>query len=320
MQSVEDILGAVLDISRLDAGALKPQITSVSLGETLRRVETDFQPLAAEKGLELIVVPTSLKVRSDPQLLRRLIQNLVSNAIKYTMSGKVLVGVRRHGEQAFIDVYDTGIGIPSSKLETIFKEFTRLDEGARAAQGLGLGLSIVDRLSRMLEHPVSLTSQPGAGTMFRLTVPLAEADSERAYETSKPAAKAPGYAIDGLKVLCIDNETEILEGMRLLLGGWDAEVYTARTAAEAEAFNILPDVIIADYHLDNAASGIDAVTGLREYYQHHIPAVLMTADRTQDVHDKALEEDIAVQHKPVKPALLRAYLNQIAIFHKAAAE
>jgi CheY-like chemotaxis protein len=121
-------------------------------------------------------------------------------------------------------------------------------------------------------------------------------------------------------VLCIDNEEAILEGMRVLLGGWGAEVHVARGHEEARAIDIVPDVIIADYHLDNGASGVDAVTILREHYQRHIPALLITADRTQEVRDLAEEEDIAVQHKPLKPALVRAFLNQIAIFHKAAAE
>lgn len=320
LQSVEDILGAVLDISRLDAGAMKPHFATVNLGDTLKRVETDFRPLADEKGLELVVVPSSLKARSDAQALRRLVQNLVSNAIKYTISGKVLVGVRRRGDHAVIEVHDTGIGIPAEKAESVFKEFTRLDEGARAAQGLGLGLSIVDRLARMLEHPVTMASAPGEGTVFRLSVPLAEAGVESGQPAAKPAGKLPGHAIAGLKVLCIDNEEAILEGMRVLLGGWGADVHVARGQREARALDIVPDVIIADYHLDNGASGVDAVTILREHYQRHIPALLITADRTQEVRDLAEEEDIAVQHKPLKPALVRAFLNQIAIFHKAAAE
>ena len=320
LQSVEDILGAVLDISRLDAGAMKPHFTTVSLGDTLKRVETDFRPLADEKGLELVVVPSSIKVRSDAQALRRLVQNLVSNAIKYTVSGKVLVGARLKGDNAVIEVYDTGIGIPASKADSVFKEFTRLDEGARAAQGLGLGLSIVDRLARMLEHPVSMTSVQGQGTLFRLTVPIADTGLDAGQPAAKPAGRLPGQAIVGLKVLCIDNEEAILEGMRVLLGGWGADVRVAHGPQEAAAIDMVPDVIVADYHLDNGVNGIDAVMALREHYQRHVPALLLTADRTQEVRDLAEEEDIVLQHKPLKPALLRAFLNQIAIFHKAAAE
>ncbi len=162
LESVETILGAVLDISRLDTGAMKPRFSAVPLGDFLQRIATDFQPIAREKGLELRVLPTKLTVRSDPTLLRRLVQNLVSNAIKYTPSGKVLVGARRPAATAVIQVVDSGIGIPQSKFTTVFQEFVRLDEGARAASGWGLGFSIVDRIARVLEHPVELKSREGA--------------------------------------------------------------------------------------------------------------------------------------------------------------
>src|SRR5690606_1313389 len=142
--------GAVLDISRLDTGAMKPRLTSVPLKQLLERIQTDFEPIAREKNLKRVVMPTSLSVRSDPNLLRRLVQNLVSNAIKYTTSGRVLVGARRNGKHVVIQVMDSGIGIPASKFKTVFKEFARLDEGIRAAAGLGLGLSIVDRIARVL--------------------------------------------------------------------------------------------------------------------------------------------------------------------------
>ncbi len=181
LESVESILGAVLDISRLDTGAMKPRLSSVPLDDLLKRIETDFAPIAREKKLKFKVMPTSLQVRTDPNLLRRLIQNLVSNAIKYTVSGKVIVGVRRRGTDAIIEVMDSGIGIPPSKYRTVFKEFARLEEGARTAAGLGLGLSIVDRISRVLSHPVELISTPGKGTLFRLKLP-------RDVSVTRPAA------------------------------------------------------------------------------------------------------------------------------------
>ncbi|WP_176086336.1 PAS domain-containing hybrid sensor histidine kinase/response regulator [Martelella sp. HB161492] len=317
LQSVEDILGAVLDISRLDAGAMKPHFTSVALDELLRRVETDFQPLAQERGLKLIVVPSHLKVRSDIHLLRRLIQNLVSNAIKYTVSGEVLVGVRRNRERATVMVIDTGIGIPETKIESIFKEFTRLEEGARTAQGLGLGLSIVDRLSRMLSHPVSIDSSVGKGTVFRVSLPLSEGEEESEHDQPITIDAAGVEAISGLKVLCIDNEEAILEGMRLLVEGWGGVVETAATGADAISSGFVPDVIIADYHLDHE-NGIEAVTAVREHFSRHIPAMLLTADRTREVRDAALEEDMALQHKPVKTVNLKAFLSQIARFHRVA--
>lgn len=323
LESVEIILGAVLDISRLDTGAMKPRFASVPLRDLLERIKTDFAPMAREKKLKLVIMPTSLRVRSDPNLLRRLVQNLVSNAIKYTPEGKVLVGARRHGKDVVIQVMDSGIGIPSSKFRTVFKEFTRLDEGIKTASGLGLGLSIVDRIARVLNHPVQLSSAQGKGTSFRVTMPL---------DTSRPAAgsitegllvdKSP-QSLNGLRLLCIDNEPKILEGMQLLLTGWGCDVATAGSIEELDSLYPQmpkpPDLIIADYHLGDG-SGIGAVLRLRALYNADIPALLITADRTAEVRAEAEKHHIGLQHKPVRPAALRAFITQISGIKHAAAE
>ncbi|MCY1664773.1 PAS domain-containing hybrid sensor histidine kinase/response regulator [Rhizobium sp. SL86] len=321
LESVESILGAVLDISRLDTGAMKPRVVSVPLGELLQRVETDFAPIAREKNLKFKVMPTSLSVKTDPNLLRRLVQNLVSNAIKYTISGKVLVGARRRGGEVVIDVVDSGIGIPSSKFKTVFKEFTRLDEGARTASGLGLGLSIVDRISRVLSHPVELASTPGRGTIFRVRMPR-DAGAPR---TRSPDAKgtAVPQPLSGLRVLCIDNEPQILDGMALLLTGWGCSVERADSVAAidrmAAAGTSAPDIVIADYHLDDG-NGIEAILKLRANLGGSIPGLLITADRSAEVRGEAEKYGLGVQHKPVKPAALRAYITQTANLRRAAAE
>ena len=232
LESVESILGAVLDISRLDTGAMKPQITSFPLNDVLQRIETDFQPLAAENNLQLKVMPTSVMVRSDPNLLRRLIQNLVSNAIKYTPDGRELVGVRRAGNRVFLQVVDTGIGIPTASQQTVFKEFTRLDEGARTASGLGLGLSIVDRITQVLDHPVHPSSKPGDGTSFRVEIPVEAHITRIPVGRSGTTGPQAVSALDGLTVLCIDNEPQILEGLALLLSGWNCTVETCQSIAD----------------------------------------------------------------------------------------
>ncbi len=322
LESVETILGAVLDISRLDTGAMKPRLASVPLSDLLSRIETDFAPIAREKKLKLVIMPTSLSVRSDPALLRRLIQNLVSNAIKYTISGKVLVGARRRGGKVVIQVMDSGIGIPSSKFRTIFKEFARLDEGARTASGLGLGLSIVDRIARVLNHGVEVRSQLGRGTDFRVTLPL-----DRAIPAASPAAAPllPDTALPtlaGLNVLCIDNEERILEGMRVLISGWGCRVETATSLEKALARVATPariDLVIADYHLDKG-TGIEAILALRREVRADLPALLLTADRSQEVRAEAERNAIALQNKPARPAALRAYLTQMAGLRSAAAE
>ncbi|CAN7195289.1 PAS domain-containing hybrid sensor histidine kinase/response regulator [Rhizobium sp. LjRoot30] len=322
LESVETILGAVLDISRLDTGAMKPRLATVSLNDLLGRIETDFAPIAREKKLKLVIMPTSLHVRSDPNLLRRLIQNLVSNAIKYTLNGKVLVGARRQGNQVVIQVLDSGIGIPSSKFRTIFKEFARLDEGARTAAGLGLGLSIVDRISRVLNHPVNLHSIPGRGTDFRVRMPLDLSVPAAAPASALPAGDTASQTLKGFRVLCIDNEPKILEGMQLLISGWGCEVKTAASLAEANerlTGDSMPDLIVADYHLDSG-DGIAAIRALRIFFKADIPALLLTADRSVEVRAEAERHTIAVQHKPVKPAALRAYLTQVSGLKRAAAE
>ena len=323
LESVEAILGAVLDISRLDTGAMKPHIATVPLSALLQRIETDFAPIAREKRLKLVVMPTALKVRSDPNLLRRLVQNLVSNAIKYTPTGKVLVGARRRGDTVIIQVMDSGIGIPASKFRTVFKEFARLDEGARTASGLGLGLSIVDRIGRVLDHPVELRSTPGRGTDFRIVMPIDL--SQPAGGTLLPAARPDRAApsLTGLGILCIDNEPKILEGMRLLVSGWGCEVTVADslaalagiTAAAAKA----PDIIIADYHLGDG-TGIDAIRMLRQSFGGDLPALLITADRTPELRAEAERYGIGLQQKPVRPAALRAYLAQVSGMKRAAAQ
>ena len=226
LESVETILGAVLDISRLDAGAMKPVETVFRLDGLLRQIATDFQPMAREKRLDLTIVPSSLAVETDRNLLRRLIQNLVSNAVKYTREGRVLVGVRRRGNLAEIQVFDTGIGIPVDKLNTVFREFTRLDDGVREAQGLGLGLSIVDRIARVLRLELHIDSGRGKGTRFSVILPVSTA-AEPAYWPRPSRGCRLRRRLGGLSVLCIDNDPRILEGMRLLLEGWGCQVETA---------------------------------------------------------------------------------------------
>ncbi|MGK9052217.1 hybrid sensor histidine kinase/response regulator [Neorhizobium petrolearium] len=323
LESVEAILGAVLDISRLDTGAMKPRLTSVPLEDLFKRIETDYAPMAREKNLKFIVMPTSLRVRSDTNLLRRLVQNLVSNAIKYTIDGKVLVGARRRGDRVIIEVLDSGIGIPPSKFRTVFKEFARLDEGARTAGGLGLGLSIVDRISRVLNHPVQLASTPGHGTAFRVEIPMDVAASQAVRDADQPERRKRSQPLNGLRVLCIDNEPRILEGMALLITGWGCTVGQADSIAALDDIVARreppPEIIIADYHLDDG-DGIEAILKLRAKYQADIPALIITADRTPEVRAEAERHDIGVQHKPVRPAAMRAYLTQVAGLKRVAAE
>jgi Na+/proline symporter/CheY-like chemotaxis protein len=324
LDAVEEILGALLDISRLDAGALKPEFGVFRIDEILKALVVEFEPVARDRGLELKVLPCSLSVRSDRRLLRRLVQNLVSNAIKYTPGGRVLVGVRRRRGRISVEVLDTGLGICAAQQKVIFQEFQRLDQGAKIARGLGLGLSIVERIGRVLSHPIGLTSRPGKGSRFFVEVPTAAAMPNVEADAGLPR---PGNArFDGLTVLCLDNEETILDGMEALLVGWGVHVLKARDQKDAseqlatlvKATGHCADILLVDYHLDDG-NGIDAVVQLRWRFGSDLPAALITADRGPQVRREATEKAISILNKPVKPAALRAVLAQWRA-QKAAAE
>jgi len=321
LEAVEEIFGALLDISRLDTGAMRPDFVSVRIDDLLRQLEVEFSPLAREKGLELRFVPCSLAVRSDRRLLRRLLQNLVSNAIKYTPKGRVLVGCRRRKNRLRIDICDTGLGIPASQRKNVFREFHRLNEGAKVARGLGLGLSIVERIARVLNHKVELRSAAGEGSRFSVEVPVSAPVSPSAVRRNEPHAD-PGQ-LAGIAVLCIDNDPQILDGMQTLLQGWGCHVLKAAdleaAIAAIGADRASLSGLLVDYHLDEG-NGIDAIVALRRRLGSQLPAILITADRSPHVREAARLRDVPVLNKPVKPAALRALLTQWRIQRVAAAE
>ena len=318
LSSVEDILSALLDISRLDAGGMTIEQTVFPLDELLEQLHVEFSPMAEAKSLTFRFIKCGLFVRSDRHLLRRLLQNLISNAIKYTPSGRVTVGCRRGFHRATLHIFDSGIGIPISKQKEIFGEFQRLESGIRAAPGLGLGLSIVERLSDILEHPIELESRLGKGTRFSVSLPVA-----RPLGLPQPVAPKPPAAtahLQGMIVLCIDNEAQILDGMRKLLEGWGCRVLTAanqdqaNTAIEAQRRRSgeLPDAVLVDYHLDGGMRGVEVLARLRWRFEGGLPGVLITADRTTGVSEEAAAKNMPVLNKPLKPAALRAVLQQLA--------
>jgi signal transduction histidine kinase len=320
LEAVEEIFGALLDISRLDTGAMRPEYANFRIDELMRQIELEFAPLASAKGLKLTFMPCAAVVRSDRRLLRRLVQNLVSNAIKYTPRGRVLVGCRRRDDTLRIDVYDTGVGIPEEKRRDIFVEFRRLDQGARIARGLGLGLSIVERVARVLNCPVDVDSTVGRGSHFAVTVPLSSG-KPIALPARDDTRTDPGQ-LAGMTALCIDNEPSVLDGMETLLRGWSCEVIKApdlTTALAAIAAGpAAPSGLVVDYHLDQG-SGIEAIQALRRTCGN-LPAILITADRSPTVREEARAEGVQVLHKPVKPAALRALLAQWRVMRVAAAE
>ncbi len=311
--SAEQLLSALLDISRLDAGAIPTRIEEFAISDILKPLNAEFSVMARERKLRLDLVASSARVRSDARLLRRILQNFLANAMRYTEQGRVLIGCRRHGRQLSIQVWDTGPGIPDDQTEAIFREFHRLQDSRRSGErGLGLGLAIVDRIARMLEHPIELKSVPGQGTMFAISVPMAESDATEA--PPRIARRQNTRRLDGLVVLCIDNEPEILSGMRSLVEPWGCQVCTA--ADEAQAYAVIersdqrPDVMLADYHLDDQATGIELMNNLRDRLGRDVPGILITADQTEAVREAARKAGYRIIHKPLRPAALRALLGR----------
>ncbi len=321
LEAVEDILTALLDISRLDAGAMKVEISDFPVNEVFARLRVALEPVARAKGLDLKFMPCALVLRSDRRLLRRMLQNLVANAVKYTPSGRVLVGCRRRGAEVEIQVLDTGVGIPVDKREVIFEEFARLRTNEAGIPGIGLGLSIVDRIGKVLGHRVRLTSRPGRGSMFSVETPVAAASNVRRLD-ARPVA-TPNEPLAGLRVVAIDNDPGIVEGMRELLGGWGCDVVAAESLAAARReiaeTGIAPDGVVADFHLDEL-DGLAAIAGLRQDHGADLPAALLTADRSPEVREQAEERGVRVLNKPARPAALRALLSQWRLARRAAAE
>nr|WP_295837498.1 PAS domain-containing hybrid sensor histidine kinase/response regulator [uncultured Azospirillum sp.] len=330
LRSTEMLLGGLLDISSLDAGNVRVQKRSFAIDELLGGLGVEFSALAQERGLTLKVVSCGAVVRSDPQLLRRVLQNFLSNAIRYTPKGRVLLGCRRrrdpiNGDRLRIEVWDTGPGIPEAKRREVFEEFRRLGGenggGNPADKGLGLGLAIVDRIARLLGHPVSLRSTVGRGTGFAVEVPLEQA---RATPVDRPVS-TPAALSAGLLVLCIDNEEPILAGLRALLGQWGCRVATASNvtgalAALAPFDGALPDVVCVDYHVGGGQTGLAVLERLRELWDRPVKGLLLTADRSEAVRAEAERCGCGVLYKPVKPASLRRFLNGAALQTAAVAE
>ncbi len=313
LASVEDLLSALLDISKLDAGAVTPEVTDFPLRGILAPLATEYAAVAAERGIDLKVVGTGAVVRSDMRLLRRIVQNFLSNALRYVQGGRVVVGCRRTGDGIRIEVWDNGPGIPRDKIAEIFQEFRRLDTPVTKGRdrGMGLGLAIVDRVARMLDHPVTVRSEPGRGSVFAVTVP--RGTERRAVRPASVAARPMTNRLAGTSVLVLDNEPAVVAGMEALLRGWACDVVSATNGDEALALLSgmpqPPDLLIADYHLDDGALGVNEVARLRAACGRILPAVIVTANRTPELADEAKAAGCLVLNKPVKPAQLRAVMS-----------
>ncbi|WP_028471180.1 hybrid sensor histidine kinase/response regulator [Neptunomonas japonica] len=323
LKAAEELITTILDISKLDAGALEPVITHFSLDSLFSNLSTEFAALTQEKALAFRYVHCYQIVASDQKLLRRILQNFLSNALRYTQDGKVLLGCRRIGQQLRIEVWDTGVGIPKEKLHEVFEEFKRINNPKHSkVQGLGLGLAITDRIAKMLKHKINVRSWPGQGTVFSITIPLGDPAKE---VQSKPEQRGwiRSKTLNGTTALIIDNEPKILEGMSALLQGWGCETYTAASIeAAASLYNSeetpLPDITLVDYHLNELDTGIMALNELYTIWGKEIPALVITADRTDEVKEEISNFGAQLLTKPIKPAALRAMINKLVSASKSA--
>lgn len=308
LQSVEGILAALLDISRLESGKAAVTLAPVRMGQLLRQLADEFAPMAAAKGLRLDVRPCEAVVVSDAGYLRRILQNLIGNAVRYTETGRVLVATRGRGRMLRVEVWDTGPGIPEDEQENIFKEFHRVAARASASEGLGLGLAIVERAAALLGHPLGLSSRPGRGTVFMLQLPLSEVIIP---VEGQAVSGAMAGSVEGLIVLLVENDSELRRAMVLLLEKWGVAVIEAANGEEALALiddlGILPDALVVDYGLGQGMTGLELVSVLRARAPH-LPARVISADRGEALRVAAQALGVTLIQKPVAPELLRSFL------------
>ncbi|MDM5093477.1 hybrid sensor histidine kinase/response regulator [Aeromonas rivipollensis] len=312
--ATEDLITDLLDISRLEAGKFKARKLDFALSDVLGNLKAEFGVLAQAGEIQFSVVESRLAVYSDVRLLRRVLQNFLTNAFRYNPGGRVLLGCRRLGDKVRIEVWDNGPGIPLDKQEAIFDEFSRLDHSRTAReQGLGLGLAIARGISQVLGHQLSLRSWPGAGSVFAITLNLA----------TRPVMPSPVVApavrdsqLEGVRILCIDNEEEILIAMASLLGRWGCEVRCAQSLEQAEEIigaGFLPRLMLSDYHLDDGKTGLQALHMIRLAHGNGIGGIIISADRKSDLQTQIREHGFGYVSKPVKPLKLRALMNSLLL-------
>ncbi|HTE14092.1 MAG TPA: hybrid sensor histidine kinase/response regulator, partial [Burkholderiales bacterium] len=309
VHALESLFNELLDISKLDSGAIKPKLGGFAIQDILARLREEFTVEAKAKKLQMEISAESHTVHSDPLLLERILRNLVSNAIRYTPSGKIALTLERVGDRLRVSVRDTGIGIPAEHQQHIFEEFFQVgNPGRTSKKGLGLGLSIVQRLCELLGYAMQLQSTAGQGSTFSFDVPLGELPARAAVKAS-PAPTSP-TDLSGKLIVVIDDEEPIVEGMKALLSGWGAQVIGSTSGDEVldavHALARLPDLLIVDYRLGNGENGIQVAQRLRQELDPEIPAILVTGSITPDLNDQARQNKFEFMLKPVLPENLRA--------------
>ena len=314
LEDVENLLGTLVDISKLDAGVIKADIAPFALSELLENLAAEYTELARAEGLELHFVGCSALVRSDIQLLARILRNLLSNALRYTYNGRVVLGCRRQHQRLSIQVWDSGMGITEDRLEEIFQEFKRGDvQRPDQDRGLGLGLAIVEKIAGILGHRITVKSWPGKGSMFAVDVPLSATAPK---SLPQPSMSEPMLErLQGARVWVLDNDAAICAGMRTLLEGWGCRVITALSeqdlARQVDNYHAEADLLIADYHLDDDQNGVDAVARINARRGRAIPAMMITANYSNELKLQIRELGHTLMHKPVRPMKLKTAMSHL---------
>ncbi|MDP2082589.1 MAG: PAS-domain containing protein [Pseudotabrizicola sp.] len=310
--SVEGILDALLDISKLESGRAAVSVGQVALRPILTQLEAEFTAIAAAKGLRLTVRAVDAVVMTDPAYLRRILQNLIGNAIRYTTQGRVVVAARKRGAMTRLEVWDTGPGIPDEEQDNIFKEFHRLNARASASEGMGLGLAIVERACALLGHPLGLSSRLGRGTCFMLQVPSVTA--EDTMPVPHPVPPRPRMRLQGKIGFLVENDPDLCRALSLLLEKWGLSVLDAASGEQALALidelGILPDFFLVDHQLGDGMTGVDFILALRRLHGD-VPTRLVTADRRPQVHEQARLAGVEVMMKPIDARALESFLRDL---------
>lgn len=315
VDALRKLFDALLDMSRLDAKVVKPEYSHFDLADLLADMVAEFKTAANKKNLRLKVHARSAVIVSDRLLLERILRNLITNAIRYTESGGILLTARLRGDTVLMQVWDTGIGIAQKSREEIFVEFQQLHNAHRdRALGLGLGLALVRRLCDLLHYPLSLRSQPGKGSIFSISIPRGNAG----LIARKQAAKTHSWNLNGRHVLIIDDEHEILHAMKTLLSKWGCEAITADSLEDAinklNEKKFVPELVLSDLRLRENNTGIEAIDGVREIFGDSIPGVLITGDTDPESLKIARQSDYELLQKPVRPAHLRTVIHHKLTF------
>ena len=311
--STARLLNALLDVSELEVGAIKPRFESFSVNNMLISIFQSFLPLAKDKGLNFRVVPSSLYVRSDPALLERILGNFMSNAIRYTNKGSVLIGCRKRGDKVVIEVWDTGCGISDDQMSLIYEDFYQIENKERdRGKGLGLGLALAKRLSESLEHKIVSKSTFGSGSCFSVLVNI----GEKTVDENQDESFMNIMNLSGANILLVEDDMDVLKATKQLLESWGCKVKTARN--KDEVMNLIkenpydnPDIILADNRLPGDASGIDITYLIQEKLQASIPCVIMTGDVERNHVQSIIDQGFPVLLKPIQPAKFRAMLSHL---------